>query len=413
MRILLVSRNFFPVGAVGGAQVSMLYLANQLVKEGHDVAVLSVDDKDTSSGPGKDDLYEYRLRLKNLYARGKAPAWKRIIWHSIDRFGRFMDSEYVRVIKEFRPDVINTNVMASTGLGIWRAAKLCDVPIVHTVHDYYLICLKSGMRQGNENCVSACTVCRMTALEPARAISRHVAEVIYVSGHMQTAHENAGLFGPATGTSIIHGAYLRDGEPEARAGFVDPGTLTIGYFGRITADKGIGDLIRALSTQMKSPWKLLVGGDGERGYVDKLKELARDFPIEFLGVCKPNDFYSRVDVVVVSSLWNDPAPRVVYEAGMHGVVPVVSSRGGLPELVKFGERGMIFDPENPSMLCERLEEIAQNPELLVQFQHRWQDAMAIFEPESVAAETLKIYERAIRSQSVDTDRRQPASLERA
>lgn len=395
MRVLFVSRNFFPKGVVGGAQVSVRLLASELKRQGHDVAVLSVDTQEHKGLHEPTGLPEYRLKLKNIYAAGTTTAWKKAIWHGIDRFGGLMSKDYAEVLADFRPNVINTNVMAAIGPGIWIKAAQAQVPIVHTVHDYYLMCIKSGMRRGNLNCDEPCKACRMTALGPMLGPSRKVVEVIYVSEHMKRAHFAAGLFAPETGATIIHGSYAPTKPIAPRLGSVEPGRLTIGYFGRISPEKGLDRLIKTLAKLPTDRWTLRVGGSGAPEYVRAMADLATGLPVDFLGVQKPDDFYASVDAVVVSSLWHDPAPRVAYEAGIHGVIPIVAKRGGLPELVGNGIRGLIFDPDNSDSLIEAIDRFLMQPDLLVKFQENWAAARHIFDPTTVAEQTLAVYERAI------------------
>lgn len=394
MRILLASRNFFPQGVVGGAQLSMMLLGQALQKQGHEIAVLSVDDEAHEGLHTASGLMEYRLKLKNLYTRGNHSAAKKLLWHGIDRFTRVMEGDYAKAIAAFRPDVINTNVLAAMGVGVWNAAHKAGVPIIHTIHDYYLICIKSGMRSKGQNCASACVSCGFAALGPSLLPSRKVSEVIYVSRHMQRAHEKAGLFGPQTGASIIHGSYAPATPPAPRAGLLNPPVLTLGFFGRISPEKGLDKLLAAVKTLPQGSWRLLVGGGGEADYVRKMQALAEGLPVTFLGIVTPDSFYSSVDAVIISSLWNDPAPRVAYEAGIHGVVPIVAARGGLPELVDEGGRGLIFEPDDAASLPAAIAQLAADMSMLPRFQAEWQKVAPIFLPEYVARQTVDIYERA-------------------
>lgn len=394
MRILLASRNFFPRGIVGGAQVSIKYLASALMDGGHQVAVLSIDGDRTSSGVNPEmGIQEYRIKLRNVYEQGRASAPKRLLWHAIDRFGHLMDDDYCKVIEDFRPDVINTNVMAGLGLGIWRAAEASAVPVVHTVHDYYLVCLKSGMRKGRDNCKTPCSECRATAVLPSRNLSNRIAGAVFVSDHMRNAHHNAGVL--RTGNaSIIHGAYSPANSislPEESA------TLRLGYFGRLAPDKGLNLLIAALKAASGFKWELTVGGSGDPEFVSRLKAQAVGLPINFAGVLKPHDFYSRVDAVIISSLWNDPAPRVAYEAGIHGVVPIVTDRGGLPQLVEYGRRGLIYDPFRPDTLLTALAKLGTEKKLLADIRQRWREVTPSFSPSEVALKTMEVYQKAVQN----------------
>jgi glycosyltransferase involved in cell wall biosynthesis len=397
MRILLASRNFFPADTVGGAQVSILLLAKALKELNHEVAVLSVDDAPCQGINENTGILEYRLQLKNLYTRGRAPLWKKMIWHSIDRFGDRMHAEFNKTINDFRPEVINTNVLAGLGLGIWKVAFNAGIPVIHTVHDYYLTCIKSSMFSKKNNCKMPCVLCKQSALRPALTPSQNVSEVIYVSKHMKSAHVNVGLFSQTTGTTIIHGAYQPDQKPSIRTGFLSPDILTVGFFGRISPEKGLDRLIKTLKELPSGTWRLRIGGSGEASYVNQIKLLAEGLPIEFLGVLDPNSFYSKVDATVIYSLWHEPAARVTYEAGMHGAVPIVSNRGGLPELVDYGQRGLIFEPDNPESLRQALLTLINDQDLIFKYQQQWTECANEFSPANVARKTIEIYKRAIQN----------------
>lgn len=394
MRILLSSRNFFPAGVVGGAQISIRYLAKALVEQGHEVAVLSLDTQEHTGVHAATGLSEFRLRIKNPYTSPHASTLKKALWHGKDRFCSLMDKEYEKVLAAFKPDIINTNVLAGLGVGLWNEAAKAGVPIVHTVHDYYLMCIKSGMYAHGENCKKPCPSCHIAALSTSMRASKHVGEVIYVSQHMKDVHKKVGLFAPNTGSTIIHGAYLPDQLVARRGlGTVEKGILTIGYFGRLSPEKGVDKLLTVLRALPSDKWCLRIGGGGTPAYVESLKKLADGLPVTFLGIMSPDAFYDSIDTVIISSLWNDPAPRVAYESGIHEVVPVVANRGGLPELVDSGKRGLIFDPDSPETLQEILTRLIEHPETLSNFRSAWEESKIIFHPDTVAKNTLDVFYR--------------------
>jgi glycosyltransferase involved in cell wall biosynthesis len=49
-------------------------------------------------------------------------------------------------------------------------------------------------------------------------------------------------------------------------------------------------------------------------------------------VAQPKEIYAGTRVLLAPSLWNEPAGRVAAEALLNGIPPVVSDRGGLPEI---------------------------------------------------------------------------------
>jgi glycosyltransferase involved in cell wall biosynthesis len=49
-------------------------------------------------------------------------------------------------------------------------------------------------------------------------------------------------------------------------------------------------------------------------------------------VAQPREIYAATRILLVPSLWNEPAGRVAAEALLNGIPPMVSDRGGLPEI---------------------------------------------------------------------------------
>ncbi|MBW6531658.1 glycosyltransferase [Sphingomonas sp. RRHST34] len=379
----------------GGAQVSVAQLAQGLQARGHTVAVLNVDDYAHRGIHAPTGIREFRLPLRNLYLRGDHPAPTRLAWHAIDRLGDRMAAHYRAVLRDFRPDVINTHVMAGIGTTIWRVAAACGVPVVHRVSDYYLMCLNSGHRKSGVNCSGVCGSCRMLALAPARRRTPLVRHVIYVSEKIRSIYDANTVFPPDVPTTILTGAYRPARAVAPRPDLLAPGRLTIGFFGRISPEKGLEQLLLMLRTLPAESWRLRVGGDGQPDYVNKLRELADSLPVDFLGVQAPDDFYATIDTLVVSSLWDEPSGRVAFESGIHGVIPIVAARGGLPEMVAHGERGLVFDPDAPATLLAAIARVREDRSLREKVRARWLVDRHEYDPDVVAERTLAIYERLV------------------
>jgi glycosyltransferase involved in cell wall biosynthesis len=74
-----------------------------------------------------------------------------------------------------------------------------------------------------------------------------------------------------------------------------------------------------------------------------------------------DDFFSRIDCLVVPSEWLDPAPLVVNEARARGI-PVIGARiGGIPELVSERSASLLFPAGDAAALRGRLEAFAGDP----------------------------------------------------
>lgn len=398
MRVLLVSRNYFPANIYGGAQVSVAQMAKGLQELGHEVAVLNVDSFAHTGMHEETSVFEYRLKLRNLYTQGQQSVPKRLAWHVIDRLGTAMMGDYRRVFDDFRPDIVNTHVMAGIGTSLWRVATEKGVPIVHRVSDYYLLCLNSGHRKGDENCQGVCGSCRILALSQSRRYTPLVNHVIFVSEKIHSIYDEASVWPQQTPHTVIHGAYRPAKPLPARPDLIDGNCLSLGFFGRLSPEKGLSEILSTLREMPNRNWKLLVGGDGPADFVNALKAQAADLPIEFVGRQSPDDFYAKVDALIVSSLWDEPSGRVAFESGIHGTIPIVSNRGGLPEMVAFGERGLVFDPVQPETLREAILRTMADASFREQVRRRWEIDKNTYEPINVAKQTLGIYEGVLEQQ---------------
>ena len=108
---------------------------------------------------------------------------------------------------------------------------------------------------------------------------------------------------------------------------------------------------------------------------------------------KISSVYAGVDVLVVSSIWYENAPLVILEA-LAAHVPVVASRiGGIPELIKEGVNGLLFEPNNSEDLRRKLGLFFEDPMLLPRLK---QGAQALRGIEENAQDMENIYEELLR-----------------
>ncbi|MGH9461667.1 MAG: glycosyltransferase, partial [Vicinamibacteria bacterium] len=124
-------------------------------------------------------------------------------------------------------------------------------------------------------------------------------------------------------------------------------------------------------------YEVLVFGDRSTfpDYTKDLEKLTAGRPVHFKGLFSDHDrvadTYDQIDLLVVPSLWPENSPLVIHEAFMAGV-PVLGSRlGGIVDLVRHGECGLLFDPTNPGDLTAALRSVLAEPEILL----RWARAL--------------------------------------
>lgn len=119
------------------------------------------------------------------------------------------------------------------------------------------------------------------------------------------------------------------------------------FIGRLSPEKGVGQLIRAWAGLPESR-KLVIVGDGpEMPALRKLVSELRLENVDFRGFVPQADhaqIWEGAAFSIVPSVWQEPFGMVVLEAWAYGR-PVVGHRiGALPEIIRHGENGFLADP---------------------------------------------------------------------
>ena len=389
MIVGLVSSLYAP-HAHGGAERVAQDVAESLAARGHQVHVLTL-------GRGRAERAEIngvRVRyapLRNLYwpfpVSDKGFAMK-ATWHAIDAYNPAMAREVGDWLDEIRPDLVNTHNLAGFSAAVWPAAAQRGIRLVHTLHDYYLLCPYSTMYRNEANCGRQCLRCRIVSA-PRRALTRHVAGAIGVSRFVLQRHLEHGLFGAAH-TSVVHNGYRAPAAaaPSPRADH----RLRIGYLGSLVPAKGLDRLLDAFLGLPDGSAELYIAGSGDAGYESLLKgRTAQRNDVHWRGVVRPEEFLPGLDLLVVPSLYNEPMGRVVVEAFAHGLPVVAARRGGIPELFH-GECGWLYEPDDRERLPALLNRIAAQREILDPMRKEAREAALRYSCEAMSDGYLAIYQ---------------------
>ena len=105
----------------------------------------------------------------------------------------------------------------------------------------------------------------------------------------------------------------------------------------------------------------MIAGNASAEIQVRLRALAPDARIEFLEFVAPEDFYRKIDVVVIPPIWEEPGPIVVADAQAAGK-PFLGTRfGGIPEAVARGAVGWLAAPD-PDSLAESILKMVSRPD---------------------------------------------------
>ncbi|HXF08262.1 MAG TPA: glycosyltransferase family 4 protein [Candidatus Acidoferrales bacterium] len=366
MKILFL--NLFDDPAEGGGAEVVIWNLIALHQERRiEPVMLSIGAEPGLHRADRDGVRIWRAGMRNVYRpdlKHRPHPVARAAWHLLDSYNAPMQPLLRRVLEIERPDVVSIHNLPGWSAAAWKTIADMGIPMVQVLHDAYNLCPKTTMyRAGGGNCAGQCTRCRLLRL-PHRALSRRVSAVVGVSRFILDRHLQAGYFAGVPLHRVIHNA--RDaaelGVPDAPARTAGP-ALRIGFIGRLDPTKGVEPLLDAFAAADLPDAELWIAGSGKAEYEQRLRARHAGGRVRFLGRVAPREFYPQVDIVVVPSLWQEPLGMVVAEALAFGKPVVGARRGGIPEMIRPGENGLLFEPDTVGDLTAALRRLAADPAL--------------------------------------------------
>lgn len=344
MRIAFISANYRS-NTIGGAQKSIELLVGGLRERGHETHVIKLSHDGRARRWQHEGAMIHELGRTNVYwpfGNVRRSILGKAAFHGIDTWNPLVFRQVSALCKELRPDVLHTNVLAGLSVSAWSAARRGRIPIVHTLRDYYLLCISSGMQRRGKPCGTRCVGCR-SAKAGAKLASRHCNAVVGNSRYILDQHLAAGHFRDAVHKEVIFtGAEPLGVPPPLRTELLRAESVQLGFLGRLTEPKGVEQLIGAVNA-LGGRARLLVGGRGDELYMRALRDLADPALVEFCGQTTPAEFFPRIDALCVPSLWPEPLSRTIMEAYSYGLPVLSTDAGGSPEVVINGETGFVTD----------------------------------------------------------------------
>lgn len=125
MKIVMINTLYAPY-KVGGAEVSVQLLAEELISNGHDVTVFCLHNHSEMLEETLNGVRIFYFPLKNIYwpfANGRKGRLKKLVWHLIDMYNPWMMSLVGKELARIKPDVVHTNNLSGFSVSVWKAAK--------------------------------------------------------------------------------------------------------------------------------------------------------------------------------------------------------------------------------------------------------------------------------------------------
>lgn len=384
MRVLMLSWEF-PPKIVGGIARHVHDLSLALVKNGHQVSVITCGVQDLPEREEVHGVTVHRVPMDNP-STPDFLTW--VMQLNLNMVGKALELQ--RVGQAF--DIIHAHdwLAAYAGKLIKHAWRL---PLVSTIH-----ATEYGRNCGLHN-----------------DLQRYISDVEWWLGYESWRviccsktmwHELQGVFQiPSDKLRIVpNGVYpeifeTQDDIASIRRNYAADDEKIVYYVGRLVREKGLAVLIDAIPHVLRQQEKVKFVIAGKGAFENELKAQARAIGVEnriyFAGYINDmvrNALYKAANVAVFPSLY-EPFGIVALEA-MAARTPVVASdTSGISEIVLHGVNGLKAFTNNPISLADNIVWMLQHPDHANKMRERaWEDVLTLYNWDKIADATTEIYE---------------------
>ncbi len=399
MRILLVNKFHY---LKGGSEKYYFDLAKLLKEHGHEVAFFSMKDEKNI----KTDCKEYFVENSDMNSKN--------IFKALDViYSKKNKKAMEKALNDFKPDIVHlNNFQRQLSASIIKPIKKRYIPIVFTAHDLQAICPAIVMLDREKNICDECKNGKYINCVKKKCVKNSSLKSLlgaiegkYYRSKKIYSKQIDRIITP----SEFYKKELEEDEikPEkivALHNFIDMDDYNVKiedegyafYFGRIIKEKGVLNLIKAFKDIKYH--KLYIAGDGPD--IEKVKKYIKNNKLEnqikllgFLNSDQVKEYVRKARFIVVPSVWYENCPYSVLETLAMGKPIIGSNLGGIPELVKNNETGLIYKYDNINELIDKMKVLFENKDKAEELgKTAKKTAKENFSKEAYYNKIIKIYE---------------------
>ena len=385
MRILKVIHGYPPLFNAG-SEVYSQTLCNELSKE-NEVFVFTREENPY--------LPEFHLREERILEKLSInyiniPRGKDGFRHE------GMDSVFNNFIQRVNPDIAHIGHLNHLSTGFVDILYENQIPIVYTLHDFWLMCPRGQFLQTNfgnsdyyqlcdsqenrkcaTNCYNAYFSGRKDSLE--KEIQNWTDWIGLRMEETRSICKKVSLF--ISPSRYLKERFVKDFSiPDSKILLLDYGfklerfkkfynykvkTFTFGYIGTHIPAKGVNLLLDAF-LKIEEEANLIIWGRDNEQSTTALKQKAKlsKNKIEFRGEYKNESIaksvFAEIDCLVVPSIWMENSPLVIHEAQQSRIPVITAGAGGMKEFVADNVNGLLFKHRDINSLREQMKFAVNN-----------------------------------------------------
>lgn len=404
MRILHIHRDYRPLG---GGERYLFDLARALEEKGHEVIVLTSRQKDICQDGGR-KVYT----IPNAFGFRDGLAVSRVIEGIVGREDPqlihlhnthyFLSPPVVHRLQRLRPTVqffhsLHPFCLFQGRKIIPREEQLCRFPLG-------VCCLRKGCwSQVKELCFDRRRWRELVIALWGLSVARRLERVLVGSRYMVEELRRNGF--PEERISVLPLYPGEDPVVEGEEGTNGDGEIL--FVGRIHRDKGLWELLDALSLIQGRAWSLKVVGEGEREtlarFCERIQELTLENRVSLVGKLSGKELaarYRACALVVFPSIVPETFGLVGVEA-MSFARPVVAfDVGGVSEWLVDGETGFLVERRDIRAFAARVAALLDDPALAARLGRQGKERVErCFSRGQHVDRLLGIYQEVIRARA--------------
>ncbi len=363
MRILIVNKFLHPNG---GSETYIFKLGDELIKQGHEVQYFGMDHKERVVGNHL-ELYTHNMDFHSGKMQKLLYPFKIIYSHEAAKKIR-------KVLEDFKPDVVHLNnfnfqLTPSIIYAVKKYEKVHNhhVRLIYTAHDTQLVCPNHLMQ--NPRTLECCDACLEHGVEEcakrkcihnsrAKSVLGTIEAKLYKK--LKTYRKLDAIICPSNFLkSKLDSDSVLSKKTVVLRNFVDMPVIKdavskedyVLYFGRFSQEKGIKTLLKACADLKDIPFHFAGSGPME----EEIRKLPNTKLCGFLTGEELAREIAQARFVVFPSECYENCPFTIMEAQLCQTPVLGSDLGGIPELVKEGVTGELFESGNAQLLKEKIE----------------------------------------------------------
>ncbi len=319
-----------------------------------------------------------------------------------------------RLLLAEKPDIAHLhNIYHQISPSILHSLKKHGIPVVMTLHDYKLVCASYSMTAGGRIC-EACRNGRYYNCYLNKCVKDSGVKSLLNTAEMYLHHKLMHIYDLVDvfiSPSRFLAAKFREmgfkRDIEYLPNFVDPGNLapaygykerSVVYFGRISKEKGLLTLVKAMRKLPDLTLKIIGDGPLQMRVEAEIVSLGLK-NIRLLGYMDGDALREEIlktMFIVLPSEWYENNPKTCIEGFAMGKPAVGANVGGIPELIKDGKTGLLFKMGDSEDLAAKINYLAGRPDLIGEM---GRNARAFVENDLNAGKhyegLMRIYQKAI------------------